>query len=70
MIGQTILFIKIIWVIYMTKNKKTLTIPIKNIYNEQAENFTTLLTQGIKKIDLYKLQKRLVIEQKEETSNV
>jgi len=48
------------------KNIKTLEISVENVYNEQGENFVTLLTQGIKKIDL---QKQTVIEQKEETTN-
>ena len=53
----------------MNKNKKMLDIPIKNIYNEQGENFITLLTQGVKKIDLYKIRQRTVIKQKEEIPN-
>ena len=54
----------------MNKNKKHLEITVKNVYNKQDENFINLLTQGIKKIDLYNLQKQIVIKQREETTDV
>jgi len=53
----------------MKNNKKTLDFSVTNIYNEQGKNFSVLLSQGIKKLDLYNLQKQSVIKQKEETTN-
>ena len=47
----------------MITNKKQHDITVKNVYNEQGENFITLLTQGVKKVDLYNLQKQVAIKE-------
>ncbi|MCL2838161.1 MAG: hypothetical protein FWE04_03720 [Oscillospiraceae bacterium] len=54
----------------MVENKKRLTYTIENIYNEQGEKFIDLLAQGVKRLDLSNIQKRLVIKHKEDIPNV
>lgn len=49
----------------MKVSEKDIDVVVTNIYNEHGENFTTLLAQGIKRIDINNLQMQIAIEQKE-----
>jgi len=53
------------WVVNMKVSEKDIDVVVTNIYNEHGENFTTLLAQGIKRIDINNLQMQIAIEQKE-----